>query len=230
MKSSFLVTALASAVLLTGCGSSGSHKTANLSHHGGFDSALASAAQKAVDQGAQKESLLFYEELYRRNAKDPQATLAYTKALRHDGQIKKAEIILEPWVGKETNLDIEYGRTLLALGHIHEAKNHIQALLKKNKNNGEAHHVLAIALDSLGQYQEAETHYRLAQEHWAGSPVPVLNNLALNLGAQNKRTEAIELIDRALIYAPHSDHLKQNKKLILALRADAPTPRTKPKE
>jgi len=192
-----------------------------LSHN--LDSALYSAARQADDQGAQRESLLFYEEVYRRNPKDEQATLSYTKALRHAGQVAKAEIILEAWQGKSVGLDVEYANVLLALGRFSEAESMGRSVLKRSKNDAGANHVIAVALDASGRHAEAETYFRQALENWQGSPVPVLNNLALNLATQHKKAEALSLIDKALIYAPHDIHLQKNRELISDLkRSGAP--------
>jgi|DeeseametaMP0747_FD_contig_81_107076_length_1985_multi_5_in_0_out_0_2 Flp pilus assembly protein TadD len=234
MKNKIFTALLCSSVLALGACGGGHHanKHASLSYDKGVDSALQKAAQVAQDQGASRESLLFYEELYRRNPKDVLATKDYTKALRHAGQVEKAEIILEAWQGKDVSLDVEYGKVLLALGRFPEAQNIAHAVLKKDKDNAGAHHVLGLALDANGLHAEAEKHLRLALENWQGSPVPVLNNLALNLAAQDKKSEALALVDKALIYAPHEEYLNKNRALIASLKGalshKAPRPVAKP--
>lgn len=222
----FSLLTLCSALALGACQTSGT--SSQKSQLQGFDMALNTAAQAAQDQGAQKESLLFYEELYRRNAGDPDATITFTRALRENGQFKKAEIILEAWAGKNNDVDLEYAKTLLALGQFHEAQSVALNVLEKDKNNAFAHHVIGVSLDALGQHEQAEEHLRTAYANWKGSPVPVLNNLALNLGTQYKRAEALGLIERALIYAPNDQYLQKNRELILAMKAEAPVPETKP--
>ena len=219
LKKLLVTTILCSGLALSGCQTTGSAspKMAYKETRSGINGALETAAKAAQDQGAQKESLLFYEELYRRNPGDAKAVVQYAEALRHNNQSKKAEIILEPWAAKEQNAALEYARVLLSLGRLYEAETAVDGVLAKDSQNAQAHHIKGIALDAKGLSAEAEVHFRKALDTWQGSPVAVLNNLALNLAAQHKKGEAIAMLDRAMIYAPNESYLMKNRNLILGL-------------
>lgn len=207
---------------------SGSH---SLAVKGGapVDTAIKRAAHIAKQQGAAKESLVFYEQLYRRNPQDVQTVLHYTSALRKDGQAKKAKIILQAWHENKTSREVmvALAQTHLSLGEFEQALPLAERAVDMRESDAQAQHVYGLTLDALGYHEQAEAHLREALESWPGDPVKVLNNLALNLSAQQKKAEALDIIDKALIFDPYNKHLHNNRALIAALKT-TPRPSSKP--
>lgn len=221
----------AASLLLGACQTTGSKHHAQLSQdRAGVDQAIARAAHLASREGAKQESLLFHEELYRRNPQDEAVMLKYTTSLRRSGNVAKARLILSGWASDRNasaEIHVAMAKTVLADGALELAHIHAEKAVEKEGRNPHALHVKGLAEDALGDHEAAEKSLRKALKHWKGPPVKLLNNLALNLSAQQRKIEALEVIDQALIYAPHHPTLKNNRALIAGLNP-VPKPARRP--
>jgi Flp pilus assembly protein TadD len=66
-------------------------------------------------------------------------------------------------------------------------------------------------------HPEAERAYRKGLEIWEGDPIPIMNNLALNLASQNNLKEAYEILKKAKSIAPNRIEVERNLRIVSAL-------------
>lgn len=217
--------------LLAGCGSS---STARQDAHVS-GSRIDAALQRAADKTSNRDSLPFLETIYKRNQGDYNAALSFAQALRHAGDAQNAALILAPFIVRDDSASVittEYAAIQLVLGNYIAAEDFAAQAIADNGKNAEAYHYLAIAQDARERHAEAEDSFRAALKHWAGDPVPVLNNLALNLATQRRVDEAAEVIARAAALAPDRRDVESNRQLINELLkvnvAMPPKPSAKP--
>lgn len=191
------------------------------------ESALNRAADDAATQGNSRESLAFLERLYKRDSGNPQNALKYAVALRENGRLNRASLILSPFVedgkaAKDSALSSEFATIQAELGNYAEAEKHARAAVLAAPESGQAYHVLGIALDAQGHHPQAEVAFRKALEHWQGDPVPVLNNLGLNLASQGFIDQAIETLRKAAAAAPGRADIERNLRIVTALQGISP--------
>ena len=203
----------ASAVsLLAACSSTSSQMSHNASGNR-IDAAL----ERVATQSSHQDSLPFLETIYKRNHSDAMAALNYAQALRLSGDSRRASMILTPFALKKNSSDAvktEYAAIQLMSGNYISASKYAQKAIDQNDDNAEAFHYLGVAQDALGLHEEAELALREALENWNDNPLPVLNNLALNLATQQRVNEAMEVISQAATLAPHRADVQNNVKII----------------
>lgn len=223
----------ASAVgLLAACGSNPSMQASASASSDRIDVAL----QRAAAKGSQQESLPFLETLYTRNHNDPIAATNLASALHNSGQVQKAAIILAPFMRDADGPSVvktQYAAIQLTLGNYRAAEDFAAAAIAQDSVDYEAYHYLGIAQDAQGLHTEAEQSLRTALDNNTGDPVPVMNNLALNLAAQQRADEALDIIARASALAPHRREVENNRRIIHGLlqnhmMSKAPKPAKKP--
>jgi Flp pilus assembly protein TadD len=219
--------------LLSACG--GGHSAQRDGSHHASGNRIDAALQRAASQSAHQQSLPFLQTLYARNSSDVNAALNYASALRQAGQADQAALILAGFANTENapeSVLIEYSAIQLALSNYVAAADYASGVLKDDDEHAQAYHYLALAFEALGRHEAAETAFRGALQNWAGDPVPVLNNLALNLATQRKLDESVELISRAAALAPQRADIQSNRLLIQKLasahEALPPKPARKP--
>lgn len=210
-----LLAASAMALTLSACQTTGSTNAARI------DAALDRAAQES---GSPAASLATLERAYKRNSDDSETATQYGRALREAGRLQRSLVVLAPFAddGKKfPQAKIEYGATHAAMGNYEDAADYAREALKIVPDNGQAHHVLGVALDAQGKHPEAEAEFRAALETWKGDPAPVLNNLGLNLAAQGYIDQALETLRTALATAPNRTEIERNLRIVSALQPRA---------
>ncbi len=235
MKIKSLIVIGVSSAVLAGCAGGHSAQDAQL------DMAIERAAKRADIAGDDVQKIAVYERVYKQNPKSEKAAVEYARILRKTGRIAQAEAILSPFaedIGAGADVFAEFAAIKVAKGENNEAEIFARDALKKQEDNSFAAHTLGIALDGLGRYKEAEESFRTALNSWEGSPVPVMNNLALNLATQGYIDESITLLERAKTLDPSRTELERNLRIIRALNetsgayfpdSNVPTPTKKPK-
>ncbi len=217
VKSLLLISSGVLALALSGCQSTS--QTANSADI--VDKALMQAADQATAGGITAENLKLLENIYKRNPKDPQGAIRFARGLRDINETTKASMILEPFV-KDPNapeaLKLEYAAIQLEAGRYEIAERTARDVIKQNADSGFAYHLLGTALDAQGLHQSSEEAFRQALDHWIGDPVPVMNNLALSLTAQEKLEEAHDLLVRAKEMDPSRLEIERNLRIVNALR------------
>jgi Flp pilus assembly protein TadD len=203
--------------LLGACTTTSSHTSASLKGGDRIDAAL----ERVAEQSSHRDSLPFLETIYKRNNHDPMAALNYAQALRQTGDINRASMVLTPFAVRKDStsaVKTEYAAIQLISGNYMSAEDYAQKAITQDKENVDALHYLGIAQDAQGYHEEAEIALRGALENWQGDPVPVLNNLALNLATQHRVDEAAEVISQAAILAPHRRNVQNNATIIQSLQ------------
>lgn len=170
-----------------------------------------------------KESLALTQlgDAYKKNPQDVKRAIAYAAALREVDYLNRAAVVLAPFAGEPDSpaaAKTEYAAIQLKLGNYTEAENAARRAIKQDPAAFEPYHYLAITLDAQGDYERAESYFRKALESWKGDPVTVMNNLALNLAAQEKLSEARKILEDALAIAPEREEIQRNLRIIKALK------------
>jgi Flp pilus assembly protein TadD len=202
-----------------------------------INAALERAAQNAGRQGSSEGSLALLEKLYKRDPKNTDSAMKFSRALRQNGELQKAQLVLEPLAqAGNASVDVmtEYANLLISLADYPAAEKAARKAAENDAKAYAAYQALGIALDAQGKYEEAETAFRTALEHWEGDPIPVMNNLALNLTNQERLPEALAIMEEAKKIAPQRIEVERNLRIIRTLNETAsgrpaPRPAEKPK-
>jgi Flp pilus assembly protein TadD len=225
---------------LTACQSTstGTDNTAyKANYEAKINSALEKAAVNASRGGKTTESLALLERMYKRDSKNPDTATTYASALRRAKRYNTASMVLSPFARdkelKHINSKIEFASIQSALGNYTTAEEFAKQALEIDDKNAKAHHILGLALDAQGAHVEAEEKFNYALNNWSGDPSMVMNNLGLNLAAQNRFTEAIEILKQASSIAPYRVEIERNLRIVSTLAGDEaitsiPAPAKKP--
>lgn len=226
-----LVAGFAAALALSACAGTGPVD--------GADAARSESRMEKIDRAmsragespaAARESLSAAEQAYTHHSDNPAAALEYARALRADGQINKAVIVLSPFARKddaESDISSEFAAIHLEMGDYETAEKFARAAILEDATNYGAYQELGIALDARGYYKQAEVAFRKGLDVWQGDPTTIMNNLALNLVNQGLLDEATEILQRAAAASPGRPEIERNLRIVLALKQSVP-PGTKP--
>lgn len=207
-----------SALMLAACQTTGSTgKTAT--------DPVDAALQRGTASGP--ESLSSIERLYKQDSDNPQLAVRYARALRENGRMTRAAMVLNPLIEnpktKTVGVITEFAAVQASMGNYEAAEKHARAAVVQDQNSAEAYHVLGIALDAQGFNKQAEVAFRKALDNWSGDPSPVLNNLGLNLAAQGFLDESISTLRRAAALAPNKTEIERNLRIVQALQVQPGT-------
>ncbi|HEY8190827.1 MAG TPA: hypothetical protein VIG74_00275 [Alphaproteobacteria bacterium] len=185
--------------------------------------ALDRAAGKS---GETSESLSLLESSYKRNSDDITVATKYAHALRMADRLNRAAMVLSPFVTDTDDATsaayTEYAATMAATGTYDEAEANARKAILKDPENGQAYHILGIALDAQGHHPQAEVAFRKALEHWEGDPGPVMNNLGLNLASQGFVDDALDTLRKAASLSPNRPEIERNLRIVSALQTQPP--------
>lgn len=186
-----------------------------------INSALERAAVAAAAKGEDKQSLGYLEEIYKRNSTDPVSALNYGVALSNSKEYERAALVLGPFANDPEGAPVfktEYAGVQLGLGKNEEAEKYAQKAVIQDGSQVRAFHYLGIALEAQGKHKEAERAFRKGLADWKGDPVPIMNNLALNLAAQGYLEESLEILQKAKSIAPDRVEIERNYRIVKALQ------------
>lgn len=221
-KLGILALALASSALLSACTTTSPGAT---SREDKINTVMEKAAASAHNQGQTQQSLALLEQLYKRNSSDPQAATQYAAALRREGYYNRAALVLKPFTASSTatgDVMVEYASIQAAMGNYLESEEAARKAVKLESKNGQAYHVLGIALDAQGHHEQAHVAFEKGLEYWEGNPSAILNNLGLNLAAQGFLDEAIDTLRKAMDTAPNRTEIERNLRIVSALQYQPP--------
>ena len=190
---------------------------------GKIDSALTRAASVALKSGNTEHALSILEKAYNRDNQNAEVATQYAMALRMSGKAEKASVILESFANaSDASLATiqEFSSVQLETGEYELAEKFARKALEMDKDSSEAHHNLGIALDAQGKHEEAEKSFRTALDMWEGDPVPIMNNLALNLASQERVSDAVDILKKAKAIAPNRVEVERNLRIISTLNED----------
>ena len=190
------------------------------------NAALDRASTEAATSG-QHESLQSIERLYKADSMNPQLAVRYSRALRDNGRMTRAAMVLNPLMENQKTKTIgvitEFAAVQAAMGNYEIAEKNARAAVMQDANSAQAYHILGIALDAQGFSKQAEVSFRKALDNWSGDPSPVLNNLGLNLAAQGFLDEAISTLRRAAALSPNKVEIERNLRIVQALQVQPGT-------
>lgn len=222
-KKSVCLCLMISALALSACettASKSSPKTSREQTDKKINSAIENALREAEGRGNRQESLILLEQIYKRNAGDPNVAVRFARTLREDEQLNKARLVLMPHTkGKKAHPDAltEMAMVHLGLGNYKAAENTARESITLNPDQGRAFLALGTALDAQGHHEQAEVSFRRGLGHWKGDPAPILNNLALNLASQGNLKEALTILEKARSLSPRRMEIERNYRIISTL-------------
>lgn len=196
---------------------------------GSTGTSAADPVEAALQRGAASgpESLSSIERLYKQDSSNPDLAVRYARALRENGRITRAAMVLNPLIEnpktKTIGVITEFAAVQASMGNYELAEKHARAAVLKDQNSAEAYHVLGIALDAQGFNKQAEVAFRKALDNWTGDPSAVLNNLGLNLAAQGFLDESLSTLRRAAALAPDKTEIERNLRIVQALQVQPGT-------
>lgn len=215
---------LGSALLLAACQTTGTTGKGNSNDpvNAAFERA---ASESPTDGGV--ESLAVIERLYKKDSLNPDLAVRYSRALRENGRMTRAAMVLNPLIEnpktKTKEVVTEFAAVHASMGNYELAEKNARMAVLMDPNSAQAYHVLGIALDAQGFNKQAEVSFRKALDNWSGDPSPVLNNLGLNLAAQGFLDEAISTLRRAASLAPNKGEIERNLRIVQALQVQPGT-------
>ncbi len=183
------------------------------------DRAISSAARDAASVGQLRQSLAFYEKLYRKDPGNETFAIDYARALRKTGRVEDAKLVVGANARKDKASEpllTEYAYVLIAAGEYDKALGIAQRAVTKSSKSARAHHALALALSGLGKHEDAEGQFRAALNLWPEDvdQTAVINNLAVSLAAQGKITQAQETMGMATGEALTNPTYQNNRVLL----------------
>lgn len=191
-----------------------------------INAALERVADEASVDGHSVQSLNALEKLYKRDSENPDTAAEYAQALRHNGRLNRAIMVLKPFAEDEklsnVKVDTEYAALSAAAGNYIDTEHYARKVVLENPESGQGYHLLGIALDAQGKHKPAETAFRKSLDYWEGNPSTVLNNLGLNLASQGFFDEALETLRQAQATSTGRDEIERNIRIISTLQGSIP--------
>lgn len=135
----------------------------------------------------------------RTNPRDVEAALAAARILRRQGDRAGALGLLDQAASGAPNdarLFRDRGLLALELGAVARARDHLQRAVANGSRDWQTHSALGTALAASGKQKDAQQQFAEALKRAPDNPV-VLNNLALSLALDGRRSEAEQTLRRA---------------------------------
>lgn len=117
--------------------------------------------------------------------------------------------------GRPSTAHLDAAVTHLRAGRPGEARRILEAVLRANPRDADAHHLLGLALIDDRKTEKGLQHLRRAVEIRPGY-AEAINNLAIELSRLGRHAEAAASFDQALALDPRSPRLLHNKALCLS--------------
>lgn len=215
-------TILTCALMMTGC------RTAQPIDQSGSAGSMSAAIERATQASGSSRysnrSLSSLERDYKNDSTNPDLAIAYARALREDGDLSRADLVLAPLANdaqSPAEAKTEFAAIQLAMGDNKAAQKYAAKALRQDPDDARAYLYSGIALDAEGDHKQAEQSFRNALSRWQGDATPIMNNLALNLAAQEHLDEAIELLTKAKEISPDRIEVERNLRIVTALKQSA---------
>ncbi len=178
----------------------------------------------AFNQADARSSLDALGARYRQNPADPEAAIAYARALRATDQRSQAVAVLEqasirnpssmPLVGA-------YGRALADAGQYQQALEALDRAHTPDNPDWRILNVQGAVLDQMGRHAEAQRHYANALKMVPDDPA-VLSNLGLSYMLTKDLKNAELTLRRAVAQSSAGPKVRQNLALVVGLRGRFP--------
>jgi Flp pilus assembly protein TadD len=213
---------LSAVVMVAGCSTLGETAKSLNSADGTVSGAMARAADAAAKGGMPQESLALNAKLYKRDPRNPDYILAYSRSLRRAGQLDDAILVIRtPANAKKATepLITECAMVLVAQGQYLQAQQFAEKAVYKNPKSPDAKQALALAFSGLGDHFKAQQYFQDALDLWpeGRDKTPVINNLAMSQAAQGKVLEARSTMALATGEALSSPVYQNNRSFLASL-------------
>jgi Flp pilus assembly protein TadD len=178
------------------------------------------ASATAPKTAGQPDDLAAAAGTHQTNPTDPDAALAYARALRANNAKPEALAVLDRAAAAkpgDRRLQLERGLLALELGDAATAEKLLRQAHDPKAPDWRLHSALGAALASRGKQQEAQVQLAKALALAPDQP-GVLNNLALSYALDGKVAEAEQLLRKAQRSAGRTPQVQENLALVLGLR------------
>jgi len=175
-----------------------------------------------IDKAAPAKGLDHYRDRYHAHPNDPDATLAYGKALRDSGQRSQAVAVLEQaTIAHPDNkaLLAGYGRALADNGNFQQAFDVLGRAHSPDDPDWRILSAQGTVLDQLGRGEDARQYYASALRIVPDEP-SVLSNLGLSYLLSKDLANAEETLRRANSRPDADERVRLNLALVLGLRGN----------
>jgi Flp pilus assembly protein TadD len=214
--------ALAGAVVLSACASSGKELTADgrradyKNEIGVFTDPSASSDMDPIAAAS------FWGSRYNQNPRDVNAAVAYSAALRKIRSNEEAVKVITQAANANPDhhgANLEAGRALVEAGRAFEAVRFLEKAEQLNPQDWRTLSAFGVALDQINEHQLARAKYDVALSFAPGSPM-ILNNKGLSF-ALDGDLDAAKMTLRGAAAARGADaRVRQNLALVLALKGE----------
>ena len=172
--------------------------------------------QKNASEGAEPLAAT-----HKANPADPNAALAYARALRASGAKEDALAVLETAAKAkpaDRRLALERGLLTLDLGDAAKAETLLRSAHDPKAPDWRLHSALGAALASRGKQQDAQAQFAKALALSPNHP-SILNNLAISYALDGKASEAEKVLRSVTSpkQSPEASKVQQNLALVLGL-------------
>ena len=186
-----------------------------------IEQAMERAIRNDMNVSSNGEQLSYYKKLYSLNPSDANISMRYATALRKAGMVQESIYILLPFemkpVSKTKKFLNEMAASRLALGEIEKASILLKNILKKDKYNTRANHLMGIVQDSYGNHEKAILYYQEALKRLDVNPAPLLNNIALNQAHRGDMEQAIATLYQAATISPDRMEIRENLAILQSI-------------
>jgi Flp pilus assembly protein TadD len=167
-----------------------------------------------------RESLETWGARYRANPSDPDAAIAYAKALRATDQRAQAVAVLEQAAMRNPRsmpLLGAYGRALAEAGQYAQALDALGRAHTPDNPDWRILNAQGAVLDQLGRHPEAQRHYSAALKIVPDEP-SILSNLGLSYALSKDLKRAEVTLRRAVAQPNAASKVRQNLALVVGLQ------------
>jgi len=203
--------AAALALSVAGCKTTGNDITGSLG---------SSAAGPPRSDADWRRSAELWGARYRQNPGDPEAAIAYARALRATDQRAQAVAVLEQAAIRNPNnmpLLGAYGRALAEAGDLNQALDILGRAHTPDNPDWRILNAQGAVLDQLGRHAEAQRHYSAALRIVPGEP-SVLSNLGLSYALTKDLRRAEATLRQAAAQPGAAPKVRQNLALVVGLQ------------
>jgi Flp pilus assembly protein TadD len=167
-----------------------------------------------------RQALALWAPRYQANPGDPDAAIAYAKALRATGQHAQAVAVLrQASFRNPRNRDIlgAYGRALADAGDYAAALDALDHAHTPDNPDWRILNAQGAVLDQMGKHREAQRHYAAALKTAPNEP-SVLSNLGLSYALEKNLKRAETTLRKAVARPGAAPQIRQNLALVVGLQ------------
>jgi Flp pilus assembly protein TadD len=174
-------------------------------------------AQEALNKGNLPMAASFLQRAHDTHPEAPEPLIALADIFKHTGQyepLAKVQQVLIALQPNDPELAIDYGLSLLRLGHQTDARIQLHTALEKS-DAPRIYNALGVTYDMDGDHRSAQAYYRIALENDRGY-LSAMGNLGLSLALSGDIEESLAILDR-LVADPASE--TKHREILAAVHA-----------